>query len=72
MFVCNMLEHDYPLGIITPVSRNRIWYMGEFLESFIWLAMDHCKDNFRNNNLILKPNYFISFLIIRDIHQKEN
>jgi hypothetical protein len=27
------------------------------------LSMDHSKDNFRNNCLIFKPNYFISFLI---------
>jgi hypothetical protein len=29
-----------------------------------WLLMDHSKDNFRNNYLIFKLNYFISFLII--------
>jgi hypothetical protein len=26
--------------------------------------MDHSKNNLKNNYLILKPNYFISFLII--------
>jgi hypothetical protein len=45
-----------------------------FLESFIWLSMDHSKDNFLNNYLIFKlkdflflNNYFyfvLSFLII--------
>jgi hypothetical protein len=30
--------------------------------------MDHSKGNFRNNYLIFKPNYFISFLIILPFH----
>jgi hypothetical protein len=38
--------------------------MGDFLESFVELFVDHCKDNFKNNYLIYKSNYFISFLII--------
>jgi hypothetical protein len=33
--------------------------MGDFLESFIWSSMDHPKDNFKNNYLIFKDNYFI-------------
>ncbi len=33
--------------------------MGDFLESFIWLSMDHSKDNFKNIYLIFKSNYFI-------------
>jgi hypothetical protein len=35
--------------------------MGDLLESFIWLSMDHSKDNFKNNYLIFKPNYLILF-----------
>jgi len=37
---------------------------GIFLKSFVRSSMDHSKDNFKNNYLIFKPNYFISFLII--------
>ncbi len=37
---------------------------GDFVESFVWLFMDYSKDILRNNYLIFKPNYFISFLII--------
>jgi hypothetical protein len=29
--------------------------------------MDHFKDNLKNNYLIFKPNYFISFLITTSI-----
>jgi hypothetical protein len=29
---------------------NGIW--GIFLEFFVWLSMDHSKDNFRNNYLL--------------------
>ncbi len=44
---------------------NWNWYMGgDFVESFVWLFMDYSKDILRNNSLIFKPNYFISFLII--------
>jgi len=39
-------------------------YMREFLESFVWLSIDHPEDNFQNNYVIFKPNYFIFFLII--------
>ncbi len=35
----------------------------DFFESFIWSSMDHSKNNFRNNYLIFKSTYFISFLI---------
>jgi hypothetical protein len=35
---------------------------GDFLESFVWLSMDHSKDNFRNNYIIFKSYYFIFFL----------
>jgi hypothetical protein len=28
-----------------PVMSNGNWYMGDFLEFFIWLSMDHSKDN---------------------------
>jgi hypothetical protein len=41
---------------------NWIWYMGGgggVLESFVWLSMDHSRDNFWNNYLIFMPNYFI-------------
>jgi hypothetical protein len=38
---------------------NQNLHMGNFLESFIWSSMDHSKDNFINNYLIFKPNYFI-------------
>jgi len=41
------------------VTSNQNWYMGDFLESFIWSSMDHSKDNLKNNYLIFKPNYFI-------------
>jgi len=34
--------------------------MGDFLESFVCLSMDHSKDNLKNNYLISKLNYFIS------------
>jgi len=37
--------------------------MGIFLEFFVWSFMDHFKDNLKNNYLIFKPKYFISFLI---------
>jgi hypothetical protein len=37
---------------------NWNWYMGDFLECFVWSSMDHSKNNFRNNYLIIwKPNY---------------
>ncbi len=35
-----------------PMTNNWNWYVGDFLESFIWLSMDHSKDNFRNNYFI--------------------
>jgi hypothetical protein len=31
---------------------------GGFLKSFVWLSMDHSKENFKNNYLIFKHNYF--------------
>jgi hypothetical protein len=34
-------------------------YVGDFWESFIWLSMDHSKDNLKNNYLIFKSIYFI-------------
>ncbi len=46
-----------------PLRSNWNSYMGDFLESFVWSSMDHSKDNFKNNYLIFKPNYFISFFI---------
>ncbi len=45
------------------VMSNQNWYLEDFLESFIWSFIDHSKDNFRNNYLIFKPNYFIFFLL---------
>jgi hypothetical protein len=45
------------------VTSNWNWYMGDFLECFVWSSMDHSKDNLKNNCLLIfKPNY-ISFLI---------
>jgi hypothetical protein len=46
--------HGHPL-----VMSNWNWYMGDFLKSFVWLSMDHSQDNFNNNYLIFKLNYFI-------------
>jgi hypothetical protein len=37
------------------VMSNPNWYIGGCLESFVWLSMDHSKDNFRNNYLTLFP-----------------
>jgi hypothetical protein len=31
---------------------------------FVWFSLDNFKDIFKYNYLILKPNYFTSFLII--------
>jgi hypothetical protein len=46
---------------INLVTSNWNMYMGSFLECFVWSSMDHSKNNFRNNYLIIfKPNY-ISF-----------
>jgi len=39
------------------VMRTCIWEI--FLESFVWLSIDHSKDNFKNNYLIFKFKYFI-------------
>jgi hypothetical protein len=54
--------------IIGPIQVNLVsWailFLRDFSKSFIWLSMDYSKDNFKNNYLILKLNYFISFLII--------
>jgi hypothetical protein len=44
------------------VIGSGIWVIF-FWESFLWLSMDHSKDNFTNNCHIFKLNYFISFLI---------
>ncbi len=55
------------------ISRNS--YLGAFLSSFmgsllilhnffVWFSLDNFKDIFKYNYLILKPNYFTSFLII--------
>jgi hypothetical protein len=47
--------------IFTLISMiyNQNWYMGDFLESLVWLSMEH----FKNNYLIFKPNCFVFFLI---------
>jgi hypothetical protein len=63
MLHMNFLIKGEIYDCIIPMTSNRKWYMGDFLESFVWLSMDHSKDNFKNNYLIF-PNYFISFLII--------
>jgi hypothetical protein len=46
-----------------PLTSNQNWYMGDFLEFFVWSSMDHSKEKFKNNYLIFKPKYFIYFLI---------
>jgi hypothetical protein len=46
------------------MTSNWKWYVRDFLKFFVWSSMDHSKDNFKNNYFIIKPNYFISFLII--------
>ncbi len=43
------------LSFSIPVMSNPNWYIGGCLESFVWLSMDHSKDNFRNNYLTLFP-----------------
>jgi len=35
--------------------------MKDFLDSFVWSSMHYFKDNFRNNALIFKVNYFFFF-----------
>jgi hypothetical protein len=59
-----MAKPQYIIWRQIPVMSNWNGYMGDFLKSFIWSSMDHSKDNFRNNLLDLKPNYFNSFLTI--------
>jgi len=43
------------------MASNWNWYVGDFLESFIWSFMDNSKNNLKNNYLIFKPKYFIFF-----------
>ncbi len=43
------------------VTGNWNWYIRDFWESLIWSSMYYFKDNFRNNYLIFKPNYFFLF-----------
>ncbi len=38
--------------------NNQNWYKGDFLDSFIWLSMDHSKNNLKKNYLIFKSSYF--------------
>jgi hypothetical protein len=62
------IDHVFIVALLLIlVMRNENWYMGDFLESFIWSSMDHSKDHFRNYYLIFKLNYFISFLITTSI-----
>jgi len=63
-FKPNLNKIELDSSFLIPVTSNQNYYMGDFLESLIWSSMDHSKDNFRNNYLIFKLNYFISFLII--------
>jgi hypothetical protein len=62
-----MAKPQYIIGRQILVMSNWNWYMGDFFKSFIWSSMDHSKDNFRNNFLDFKPNYFNSFLIITSL-----
>ncbi len=34
------------LAFLILVTSNQNWYMGDFLESFLWFSMDHSGDNF--------------------------
>jgi hypothetical protein len=47
------------------MMSNWKWYMGDILESFVWLSMDHSKDNFENNYLIFSSIIFflLTFVI---------
>jgi hypothetical protein len=45
------------------VTSNRNWYKRDFFGILCMVILDHFKDNFKNNYLIFKPNYFIYFLI---------
>jgi hypothetical protein len=50
----------WPLQIsLIPMMNNWNWYMGDFLESFVWSSMDHTEDNLKNNYLIFKPTNFL-------------
>ncbi len=55
---------DHPQEGLISVMSNRNWYMGIFLEFFVWSPMDHSKDNFINNYLIFKLKFFFYFLIM--------
>jgi hypothetical protein len=51
-----------------PVPSNLNWYMLDFYAIFFlgirpMVVHDHFKDNFKNNYLIFKLNYFICFSI---------
>jgi hypothetical protein len=62
------------LHLVISVRRGfeeSVAYMSDFLESIVifgillygWLSMNNFKDNFKNNYLFFKPNYFFSFLM---------
>jgi hypothetical protein len=55
---------NHPQEGLISVMSSQNWYMGIFLEFFVWSSMDHFKDNFRNKYLIFKLNYFFFLLIL--------
>jgi hypothetical protein len=52
------LEMNKPINVTSFSFSKKQFFIG------LWLSMDHSKDNFKNNYVIFKPNYFLFFLII--------
>ncbi len=71
-FINNRIGYQFPASCTSicfeipnlKVTSNWNWYVGDFWESPIWSYMYYFKDNFRNNYLILKPNYFLFLIYI--------